>query len=90
MLGNKFRLFGTVICQYRDPTFYRMVYKLPKLCKLLWGNCCLEFRVSFSFHNCITDTTDYIVTTTSCRFERTFNAAFDSNYFLQILIEFYQ
>ena len=67
-----------------------MVYQLLKLCKLVRGNCCFEFRVSFSFHNGIADAIDNIIATANCRFERTLNVTFGSDSFLQILIELYQ
>lgn len=50
MLGDKPRLFGTVICQHRIPTFYRTVYELSKLGKLLRSAGCLKVRVPFCFY----------------------------------------
>ena len=67
-----------------------MVYELPKFGKLLGSDGCLEFRVSFCFHNGIADAIDYIITTANCRFERTLNVTFGSNGLLQIRIELYQ
>ena len=79
MLGDKPRLFGTVICQHRIPTFYRTVYELSKLGKLLRSDGCLKVRVPFCFYYSIADAVDYIITTANSSFELTLNVAFCSD-----------
>lgn len=48
MLGDKPWLFGTMSCQYRSPTFYRMVYELPKLVELFGSEVALKFVSSYA------------------------------------------
>ena len=67
-----------------------MVYELPKFGKLLGSDGCLEFRVSFCFHNGIADAIDYIITTANCRFARPLNVTFGSNRLPPLRIELFQ
>ncbi len=90
MFGDKLCLFGTMICQHRSPTFYRIVYELSKFDKLFGRDGCLEVRVPFCFHYGIADAVDDIIATASGCFERTFNMTFGSDSLLQIFIELYQ